>query len=81
MRDRSAGAQGRSDKDRFGDLRFDAPVSRALFEWSSMQYGHCVVNATASAISSLYLRGIAPSVRARLVECHKRLHGLGRVSL
>src|SRR5580704_10200446 len=31
-----------------------------------MQYGHCVVNATASAISSLYLLGIAPSARAAL---------------
>src|SRR5262245_43355948 len=26
-----------------------------------MQYGHCVVNATASAMSSLYFRGMAPS--------------------
>src|SRR6266404_428003 len=26
-----------------------------------MQYGHCVVKATATAISSLYLTGIAPA--------------------
>src|SRR5438105_6409553 len=29
-----------------------------------MQYGHCVVSATATAISSLYLSGIAPSLNA-----------------
>ena len=29
-----------------------------------MQYGHCVVSATATAISSLYLSGIAPSLKA-----------------
>src|SRR5258708_2324133 len=29
-----------------------------------MQYGHCVVRATATAISSLYLSGIAPSLKA-----------------
>src|SRR5208282_757587 len=31
-----------------------------------MQYGHCVVNATAIAMSSLYLTGIAPAVMAAL---------------
>src|SRR5262245_13789116 len=29
-----------------------------------MQYGHCVVSATATAINSLYLSGIAPSLNA-----------------
>src|SRR5262245_61114219 len=29
-----------------------------------MQYGHCVVSATATAISSLYLSGIAPPLKA-----------------
>src|SRR5688500_2765791 len=28
--------------------RSEVPSCRALFEWISMQYGHCVVNATAS---------------------------------
>src|SRR5438132_8825174 len=32
-----------------------APALRALPLWISMQYGHCVVSATATAISSLYL--------------------------
>src|SRR5579863_5931680 len=31
-----------------------------------MQYGHCVVNATANAINSLYLTGIAPAAMAAL---------------
>src|ERR1051326_1394222 len=31
-----------------------------------MQYGHCVVKATATAISSLYFTGIAPSATAAL---------------
>src|ERR1043166_3155032 len=38
-----------------------APALRALPVWMSMQYGHCVVVATATAISSLYFTGIAPS--------------------
>src|SRR6516165_10726165 len=29
-----------------------------------MQYGHCVVSATATAINSLYLSGITPSLKA-----------------
>src|SRR5919205_2469691 len=33
-----------------------------------MQYGHCVVSATAIAISSLYFFGIAPSARASLSQ-------------
>src|SRR5438876_7764077 len=37
------------------------PSFFACFAWKSMQYGHCVVMATAMAISSLYLAGIAPS--------------------
>src|SRR5881394_3054946 len=32
----------------------------------SMQYGHCVVQATATAINSLYFTGIAPSATAAL---------------
>src|SRR5262249_8138361 len=38
-----------------------APALRALALWMSMQYGHCVVRATAMAINSLYFTGIAPS--------------------
>src|SRR5438552_7519528 len=37
-----------------------APAFFAFFEWISMQYGHCVVSATATAINSLYLSGITP---------------------
>jgi hypothetical protein len=41
----------------------DASTSRALFAWSSMQYGHWVVNATARASSSLYFLGSFPQPR------------------
>src|SRR3954465_4438167 len=37
-----------------------APAFFALRVWMSMQYGHWVVSATATAISSLYFRGISP---------------------
>src|SRR5262249_24702097 len=40
-----------------------APAVRALRALASRQYGHCVVQATASALSSRYLRGIVPSPR------------------
>src|SRR5262249_4883227 len=43
-----------------------APAFRALALWMSMQYGHCVVSATVTAISSLYFMGIAPSATAAL---------------
>src|SRR5512140_3357690 len=36
-----------------------------------MQYGHCVVSATATAISSLYFIGIAPSATAALSKAQK----------
>src|SRR6185436_2277708 len=38
-----------------------APAAFAPFACASRQYGHCVVQATAIASSSRYLRGIAPS--------------------
>src|SRR6187401_2434001 len=41
-----------------------APAFFAFLAWISMQYGHWVVKATATAISSLYLSGIAPSLKA-----------------
>src|SRR5436305_2688033 len=41
-----------------------APAFFAFLEWISMQYGHCVVSATATAINSLYLSGIAPPLKA-----------------
>src|SRR6186713_1113599 len=37
----------------------------------SMQYGHCVVSATATAISSLYFTGMAPSATAALSKAQK----------
>src|SRR6266487_4165366 len=48
-----------------------APALRALPLWMSMQYGHCVVRATATAISSLYFTGIAPSATAALSKAQK----------
>src|ERR1044071_9291756 len=36
-----------------------------------MQYGHCVVSATATAINSLYFTGIAPSATAALSKAQK----------
>src|SRR5436190_23087340 len=36
-----------------------------------MQYGHWVVSATATAINSLYLTGIAPSATANLSNAQK----------
>src|SRR5882762_10383138 len=36
-----------------------------------MQYGHCVVRATATAISSLYFTGIAPAATAALSKAQK----------
>ena len=41
-----------------------APAALARLLWISMQYGHCVVSATATAISSLYLSGITPPFSA-----------------
>src|SRR5207302_5625597 len=41
-----------------------APAFFARFEWIPMQYGHCVVSATATAISSLYFSGITPPLNA-----------------
>src|SRR5678816_104926 len=37
----------------------------------SIQYGHCVVRATATAISSLYFTGMAPSATASLSNSQK----------
>jgi hypothetical protein len=48
-----------------------APAVFAASRCTSRQYGHCVVRATASAISSLYLRGIAPSASAALSRASK----------
>src|SRR3989442_797228 len=48
-----------------------APAFLALPLWISMQYGHWVVRATATAISSLYFTGIAPSATAALSKAQK----------
>src|SRR5262249_27509310 len=41
-----------------------APAVFAFLAWISMQYGHWVVRATATAINSLYLSGITPPANA-----------------
>src|ERR1700745_3428516 len=41
----------------------EAPAAFAAFTCTSMQSGHCVVEATASAMSSRYFLGMAPSSR------------------
>src|SRR6266705_4010074 len=48
-----------------------APALRALSVWMPMQYGHCVVSATPTAISSLYFTGIAPAATAALSNAQK----------
>src|SRR3954468_20973222 len=42
-----------------------------------MQYGHCVVSATAIAINSLYFRGIAPSFTAASSNATNALNASG----
>src|SRR6478672_7437662 len=46
-----------------------------------MQYGHCVVSATATAINSLYLSGITPSLIAASSNATKLLNASGANSL
>src|SRR5579863_810796 len=45
-----------------------------------MQYGHCVVNATANAINSLYLTGIAPAAMAALSNAQNAFIPSGAVA-
>ncbi|MND09339.1 hypothetical protein D3C83_325840 [compost metagenome] len=47
----------------------------------SMQYGHCVVNATATAISSLYLSGITPCFTTASSNATNALNASGASSL
>src|SRR5262249_31621151 len=54
-----------------------APAFLAFFVWISMQYGHCVVSATATAISSLYLSGMAPPLKAASSNATKPLKASG----
>ncbi len=58
----------------------EVPASRDLLLWISMQYGHCVVRATASAISSLYLAGIAPAASAALWSAQNALTASGALA-
>src|ERR1017187_4419419 len=44
-----------------------APAAFAALECASMQYGHWVVQATATAMSSRNFRGIAPPSRATML--------------
>ncbi len=48
--------------------------------WISMQYGHCVVNATDNAINSLYFAGIAPSAIAALSNAQNAFIASGACS-
>src|SRR5262249_28096617 len=50
------------------------------FVWMSMQYGHCVVSATATAISSLYLSGTTPLLNAASSNATKPLNASGASS-
>src|SRR5262245_47725276 len=45
-----------------------------------MQYGHCVVSATATAINSLYLRGMTPSLNAASSKARNPLNASGASS-
>src|SRR6266436_1480598 len=45
-----------------------------------MQYGHCVVSATATAINSLYLSGIAPPLKAASSKATNPLKASGASS-
>lgn len=64
MGDRRTSAQRHHNENGFGDLRIQRAEFSTMFAWSLMQYGHCVVSA--SAISSLSLLGVAPSAKAVL---------------
>src|SRR5436190_1913932 len=57
-----------------------APAFFAFWAWISMQYGHCVVSATATAISSLYLSGITPPLKAASSKATKLLKASGASS-
>ncbi len=57
-----------------------APAFRAFWVWISMQYGHCVVSATAIAISSLYLSGITPPRTTASSKATKALNASGASS-
>src|SRR5262245_6260132 len=57
-----------------------APAFLAFLVWSSMQYGHCVVSATAMAISSLYLSGITPYLTAASSKATNALKASGASS-
>ena len=59
--ERGAGTQRSRDEHGFGEFSVGrASRDRRL----TMQYGHCVVRATATAVSSLYFLGMTPSARA-----------------
>ena len=51
----------------------EAPAVDAFFVWASMHQGHCVIWAMPSAMSSLVLFGIAPSLNAFWSNSRKAL--------
>src|SRR5262249_8537578 len=55
----------------------EAPAACAALACASMQYGHCVVQDTAIAISSRYFRGIAPSRPTMLLRPNQALKSSG----
>src|SRR4051812_47901124 len=76
----AARAQRRGDHRGLGQFRVGRAGLAALLVWISMQYGHCVVTATATAISSLYFTGIAPSVTASRSNAQKAFISSGASS-
>src|SRR5690625_2827928 len=56
---------------------FDTSSSFAALTWMSMQYGHPVTCATATAISSFVRLGITPSATAALSNAAKLLNASG----
>src|SRR5262245_11168329 len=57
-----------------------APAALAFFTWTSMQYGHCVVMATATAISSFTFTVSAPSLNTAALSASNAAIGSGASS-
>jgi hypothetical protein len=66
MGDRCAGAKRGGYQHRFGDFLLGRTRCAGLLGVNLDEYGHCVLNATAMAISSLYFTGMAPAAMAAL---------------
>ena len=58
----------------------EAPAVAAFLVWAWMHHGHCVICAIPSAISSLVLPGIAPSLNACLSKSRNARNDSGASS-